>query len=525
MAIVDGDRDEIVIRILYDGPPRAGKTTSLKALMGMLAARRRSDIFTPAEAEGRTLYFDWMDYLGGWFDGNQVRCQIVAAPGQRSLAKRRQGLLQDADVVVLVLESGPAGVEAGREYLAELDRSLPGQGEIPVPVVIQANKKDLPGALSEEDVREHFVGHKHLAILSASASEGAGVREVFTFAVRLALDRVRALQKENALRIGVPKVRSGEDLLAWIERYEADAPVTDRIPVAAGSCQVEPSLPSADPAFGLGLGQAPEFIPATGLAPAESSERLAAAELPPDTVSPALPTSRVESGLVWPPMTGRLLLHESERASPAIRRMSDGSWLSDNESPWSFHSAADQVYTNLETGRSALLREARAHAPLASLLSDDNALVLADSGDKRWRLWKISRREPSLLDRLTPLLEHIDAAGAEKIFRLADALIRADTRFRAANAPFRATLSTIGICSGVPCHIGGLRDEPEAVSSTLEEDPDALVRREFGPYLAQASQAGAIDALAAVAKMREFLSTHPDRLDVIESMAAMLIGD
>ena len=64
MARLDLDRDCVVVRIVYDGTARSGKTTTLRSL-GVSLGR---EVETPAETEGRTLYFDWLDYTGGRFD-------------------------------------------------------------------------------------------------------------------------------------------------------------------------------------------------------------------------------------------------------------------------------------------------------------------------------------------------------------------------------------------------------------------------------------------------------------------------
>src|SRR6185369_7909490 len=101
MAIIDDARGVLVVRIVYDGPALSGKTTSLRAL----AKGVSSKVECPAELSGRTLYFDWVDYVGGLFDGRQIRCQIISVPGQRDLAERRQRLLETADAVVLVLDT------------------------------------------------------------------------------------------------------------------------------------------------------------------------------------------------------------------------------------------------------------------------------------------------------------------------------------------------------------------------------------------------------------------------------------
>ena len=76
MAVIDDTRGVLVVRIVYDGPALSGKTTSLKAL----ARGVSSQVTTPAESAGRTLFFDWVDYVGGLFDGRQIRCQIVSVP-------------------------------------------------------------------------------------------------------------------------------------------------------------------------------------------------------------------------------------------------------------------------------------------------------------------------------------------------------------------------------------------------------------------------------------------------------------
>ena len=106
MALVDPTTDQIVVRIVYDGPALSGKTTSLKAL----ARGVSSSLTTPAETAGRTLYFDWVDYVGGLFDGRQIRCQIVSVPGQRDLAERRRLLLETADAVSTKKRNGSNGL-------------------------------------------------------------------------------------------------------------------------------------------------------------------------------------------------------------------------------------------------------------------------------------------------------------------------------------------------------------------------------------------------------------------------------
>ena len=120
MAILDPRSDAVVIRVVYDGAPMAGKTTSVRALgrgVGGVVA-------SPAEVSGRTLYFDWLDYTGGLFEGRRIRCQIISVPGQATLAPRRRRLLESADAIVFVGDSTPVGFAADRSYLSGLQTVL-----------------------------------------------------------------------------------------------------------------------------------------------------------------------------------------------------------------------------------------------------------------------------------------------------------------------------------------------------------------------------------------------------------------
>src|SRR5262245_14923603 len=138
MAVLSLARDALVIRVVYDGPPMAGKTTSVRSLAGKLG----SDVNAPEEVDGRTLYFDWLDYTGGLFEGRRIRCHIVSVPGQATLASRRRRLLETADVVVFVSDSTSDAVEQTTHYIAGLQRVLGGVPGPPIGIVVQANKRD-----------------------------------------------------------------------------------------------------------------------------------------------------------------------------------------------------------------------------------------------------------------------------------------------------------------------------------------------------------------------------------------------
>src|ERR1700753_25211 len=147
-------RGQLFLRIAYAGTPLSGKTETLKVLLPALHGVDNPDlVFSPLAARGRTLYFDWAEYQGGTFRDGPLHCQIISVPGQASLHHRRRLLVEDADVVVFVVDSQRDQLEANRRHLAEITPWLKRGDQPPVGVIYQANKRDLPDILDVAELR------------------------------------------------------------------------------------------------------------------------------------------------------------------------------------------------------------------------------------------------------------------------------------------------------------------------------------------------------------------------------------
>lgn len=144
MPIIDDERGVLVLRVVYDGPPRSGKTTTLRTLAASLSA----GMVTPEERDGRTLYFDWVDYIGGIFEGRKIRCQIVSVPGQTELAARRKHIL-GAFVRATLMLPGPSSDLVDFMLTAGLEASFELAGEV------EALDTDGDGLGDEREAREH----------------------------------------------------------------------------------------------------------------------------------------------------------------------------------------------------------------------------------------------------------------------------------------------------------------------------------------------------------------------------------
>jgi signal recognition particle receptor subunit beta len=376
MATLDPRNDAIVIRVVYDGAPMAGKSTSVRALGRGFGG----EVVSPAEVSGRTLYFDWLDYTGGLFEGRRIRCQIISVPGQSTLAPRRRRLLESADVIVFVGDSTPTGFAGDRSYLSGLQTVLARVSGPPIGVVFQANKRDHADAVPIESVRSMLdeLGLR-VGVVESVATDSSGVRQAFVFAVRLALDRVRELMRTGELTSRRPDVDGPDDLLQDLKLHEEgsmDYAVETGL-VHTRMAELDSDSLVADALAEVVQGQEE---PAAASAAAELQEAV-----------PALPDDRVASGLVWPPVDGRLVLHELTQAHVPLTRCADGAWSGEVPGRWLLYSEAGEAFQEVEQGRAVLVHSARAQSVAGRDRTSPCCIVLAADGHGRYRLWRIEQ--------------------------------------------------------------------------------------------------------------------------------------
>ena len=466
MAIIDESRGVLVVRIVYDGPALSGKTTSLRAL----ASGFSSTIACPEEVSGRTLFFDWVDYVGGLFEGRQIRCQIVSVPGQRELDQRRRLLLETADSVVLVLDTRRREWDFALEWVTETVPYCRSK-EPPIGLVLQANKRDDADAVPLPEMRERVNRIAPLALVNSTATTGDGIREAFVLAVRLALDRVRALAASGRLLTGKPIDDEPSDLLERLrgaDRELASAIDPEFAKAATSAFVAEYESPSGGHASASA-----EAVDATG-APADE------ALFVPDPLMPG--------GMIWPPVDGRALLHEVASLGIRPSRTGRADW-GGSGSGFRFHSLSTAIFSDPSRARHELIEWARQHAASASSLSAGRAVILADAGAGRLRLWQIVRAEATLRERLAQAMPLADPREvASELLAVATQLIAARESFASSSVALPCTLWSVSAnSSNRPTFVGLMPardDEPSP-----EPGNRALIERELLLHLRQLPRA------------------------------------
>lgn len=219
MAFYSPQTKTITLRIVYDGLGTAGKTTNVHMLHAGYTLHRASDVYTPELVHGRTAFFDWLELSAGTLDEEHtLRCQVLTVPGQFAYAARRWELLRRPDAVVAVCDSSRSAMARAKIGLSFL-RELRDQGVCPrVPVVVQANKRDLPDALPLPELRAELGIGDDEPLVEAVASAGDGVKLTFLTALDLARAHVRRLLRDEGLSALESRDESPAELLATLEK-------------------------------------------------------------------------------------------------------------------------------------------------------------------------------------------------------------------------------------------------------------------------------------------------------------------
>jgi signal recognition particle receptor subunit beta len=173
-------------KIVYYGPGLCGKTTNLLVIFDKLDPKDRGKMLSLATKTDRTLFFDLLPVDVGKIGAFNLKIQLYTVPGQVFYNETRKLVLKGADAVVFVADSQSSLIESNRESFENLMENLR-ENEIDtndLPIVIQYNKRDLPGVLPVEELEEHL-GFEGYPWKEASAIKGEGVMETFALVSKI----------------------------------------------------------------------------------------------------------------------------------------------------------------------------------------------------------------------------------------------------------------------------------------------------------------------------------------------------
>lgn len=145
MAVVNHKNRVIQLKIVYYGPGRAGKTSSLEYLQEKLIKRADVKMIQLKSPEERTLFFDFYPIKVGKVRGYDIRVQIYSVPGQERLQALRKLILRGVDGIVFVADAMALRRKPNVESFKNMIENLQSFGKnlSNIPFIIQLNKTDL----------------------------------------------------------------------------------------------------------------------------------------------------------------------------------------------------------------------------------------------------------------------------------------------------------------------------------------------------------------------------------------------
>ena len=178
MSFINFAAREINCKLVYYGPGLGGKTANLQWIYDHANPGHKGKMISLATETDRTLFFDFLPLDLGTVRGFKTRFHLYTVPGQVFYEASRKLILKGADGVVFVADSQEERMDANMETLDGLQEHLKEHGLDfqTIPYVLQLNKRDLPSALTVDDLQKQLQ-LKGEPMVEAVAFQGNGVFE------------------------------------------------------------------------------------------------------------------------------------------------------------------------------------------------------------------------------------------------------------------------------------------------------------------------------------------------------------
>ncbi|MCA8972142.1 MAG: GTPase [Planctomycetes bacterium] len=192
---------EVNCKVVFYGPGMSGKTTNLEIVHQKAPEEHKGDLTSISTDGDRTLFFDFMPLDLGKIAGMQTKFSLYTVPGQCYYNSTRKLVLQGVDGVIFVADSAADKVEENIESYQNLIDNLAEYGKDirDLPHVIQYNKRDLPNAMSVEDL-DRAINTFGVPTFEAVACTGEGVFPTLKTLAGIVLESINKTEKSSSSR-------------------------------------------------------------------------------------------------------------------------------------------------------------------------------------------------------------------------------------------------------------------------------------------------------------------------------------
>ena len=177
MSFINDKTKEINCKVVYYGPPRCGKSTSLRYIYEQIKKGSKGEMISLSQDDDKTLYFDFVPLNLGKINDYTVRLHLYTVPGDVGYQQSRELISKGVDGLVFMADSQLEMMESNITALADLKEILGNEwGEIPC--VMQYNKRDLKSAVPTKELSS-YLNDGTFPEFETVATKGDGVFESF----------------------------------------------------------------------------------------------------------------------------------------------------------------------------------------------------------------------------------------------------------------------------------------------------------------------------------------------------------
>ena len=230
MALVNHAKKEISAKIVYYGPERVGKATSLRYVYDRIKPHLRGELKTVPVGESSLRVFDFSPFEQPVFGDYRIRFHMYTLQGRVANLAAWKMTLKGTDGLVIVTDASLESFQAGRQSMVQLREILGSYGVCfdDIPAVLQLNKSETSGQIvAEVALRE--LGLRECRVFPASSLGGESVLEALTALSRLVMGRIAErddLSRECSVAAGA----------AMTGAASADVPATDAVVESNDEC-------------------------------------------------------------------------------------------------------------------------------------------------------------------------------------------------------------------------------------------------------------------------------------------------
>ncbi|MCB2229378.1 GTPase domain-containing protein [bacterium] len=328
MVSINYSAREVCCKIVYYGPGLSGKTTNLQYVHSKVPQNTRGKLISLATEADRTLYFDFLPLNIGSINGLTAKFQLYTVPGQVYYNATRKLVLRGVDGVVFVADSQRDKMDDNLESLSNLEDNLAeyGYDVNTLPIVIQYNKRDLPGVMTVDELNARL-NPRGYPTFEASATIGNGVFDTLKLIIKLVLDKAKRSSAPKSRPAAVVEAQAAPPAPApeptpYPSATPPQAPAAAAPPSGQPTAQPEPSSLSRQPA----ASQPQVSPPSPSASPVGQS-------VPPASQSPAAPAAEAPAYRPYPGSNQRVQTVAPEQQPAPAQAAAGPQPQTNNETP------------------------------------------------------------------------------------------------------------------------------------------------------------------------------------------------